>query len=105
MIIYNVTCNVDPSMADEWLQWMLGEHIPEVMGTGCFVEFKVMKLLTQAQDDVGVNYAIQYTSESLEDYERYQEEFGPSLRQKTFERYGESVTAFRSLLEDVAVGS
>ncbi len=101
MIIYNVTCNVEPGMAEEWLQWMLQTHIPEVMATGCFQSNKVMKLLTQADDDEGINYAIQYTATSLEEYERYQRDFGPALRQKTLERYGDRVMAFRSILEEV----
>jgi len=101
MILYNVTCNVEKSMAKEWLEWMLQSHIPEVMETGCFQSYKVFKLLTQADDDEGVNYAIQYTTNSMDEYERYQKDFGPLLRKKTLERYGESVLAFRSLLKEV----
>ena len=101
MIIYNVTCNIEPEMAEEWLMWMQQVHIPEVMATGCFREYKIMKLLTQAQDDAGVNYAIQYSATSMADYEKYQSEFGPAMRQKTLERYGEAVMAFRTLLEEI----
>ena len=101
MIIYNVTCNVEPHLELEWLEWMQQVHIPEVMNTGCFLSFKILKLLTSAQDDVGVNYAIQYTTETLENYERYQQNFGPALRDKTLAKYGESVMAFRTLLEEV----
>jgi Domain of unknown function (DUF4286) len=52
MIIYNVTCNVEKGMAEEWLQWMLHTHIPEVMATGCFQTSKVLRLLTQADDEL-----------------------------------------------------
>jgi len=62
MIIYNVTCNLHPRMAEEWLAWMKEEHIPEVMQSGCFTECKILKLLTEAEDNDGVNYAIQYTA-------------------------------------------
>lgn len=101
MIIYNVTCNVEPPLEAEWLLWMQQVHIPEVMETGCFLSFKILKLLTTAQDDVGVNYAIQYTAETLAKYEQYQQEFGPALRDKTIAKYGERVMAFRTLLEEV----
>jgi hypothetical protein len=99
MIVYNVTCNLDASMADEWLQWMQEVHIPEVMATGCFLEYKMLRLLTEAQGNEGVNFAIQYTAASLEDYHRYRDEHGPALQQKTRERYGDRILAYRSLLE------
>ena len=99
MIVYNVTCNLDASMAEEWLRWMRTEHIPEVMATGCFIEHKIMRLMTDADGNEGVNYAIQYTAESLDHYHRYRDEHGPVLQQKTRERYGDRILAYRSLLE------
>jgi hypothetical protein len=99
MIVYNVTCNVGSQMAKEWLKWMQEEHIPEVMQTGCFTECKILKLLTDADDNEGVNYAIQYTADSLEIYQQYRDQFGPILQAKTKEKYGDTVLAYRSLLE------
>lgn len=99
MIIYNVTCNMHLSIAAEWLEWMKNEHLPEVMATGCFTEYKILRLLNNDSDDDGVNYAIQYTCESTETLERYRRDFGPALMQKTANKYGESVLAYRSVLE------
>jgi len=99
MIVYNVTCNLHPNLADEWLSWMKEEHIPEVMQSGCFTECKILKLLTVANDNDGVNYAIQYTAPSIESYNQYKEQFAPLLQAKTKEKYGDSVLAYRSLLE------
>jgi Domain of unknown function (DUF4286) len=99
MIVYNVTCNVGSHMAEEWLKWMQEEHIPEVMQTGCFTDCKILKLLTDADDNEGVNYAIQYTANSIENYNQYKDRFGPILQAKTKEKYGDTVLAYRSLLE------
>jgi len=99
MIIYNVTCNVGSHMAEEWLLWMQQEHIPEVMQTGCFTDCKILKLLTEAGDNEGINYAIQYTANSIENYNQYKDQFGPILQAKTKEKYGDTVLAYRSLLE------
>jgi hypothetical protein len=99
MIVYNVTCNLHPNLADEWLSWMKEEHIPEVMQSGCFTECKILKLLTEANDNDGVNYAIQYTAPSIESYNQYKEQFAPLLQAKTKEKHGDSVLAYRSLLE------
>ncbi|HEY1022825.1 MAG TPA: DUF4286 family protein, partial [Flavisolibacter sp.] len=63
MIIYNVTIKVDASIADAWLAWLLEEHIPEVMQTGCFSDKKVVRLL-EVDESEGPTYAIQYSAES-----------------------------------------
>lgn len=99
MILYNVTCHLENALLTEWLQWMREVHIPEVMATGCFTDYKMMKVLTNAGDDDGVNIAIQYSAKNMEDYERYRDEFAPALQQKTREKYGEQILAYRSLLE------
>jgi hypothetical protein len=87
------------SLSSDWLNWMKNEHIPEVMATGCFHEYKILRLLNNDSDDDGVNYAIQYTCENIETLERYRRDFGPGLMQKTAAKYGESVLAYRSVLE------
>jgi hypothetical protein len=101
MIIYNVTCHMEPALAEEWLEWMNEVHIPEVMATGCFREVGILKVLTNAADDEGVNYSIQYRAQSLADYERYRDQFAPALQQETRARYGEQILAFRTLLEEI----
>ncbi len=99
MIIYNVTCSMDKGIASDWLAWMKETHLPEVMETGCFLDHKVLKLLSNDTDDTGVNYAIQYTCESHEILEKYRNEFGPELQAKTLEKFGNNVLAYRSVLE------
>ena len=101
MILYNVTCNVEQDIAEEWLNWMLAEHIPEVMQTGCFNDYRVARILNNQEGDTGINYSIQYSAESLERYDFYRNEFAPALQKKTLERYGEKMLAFRTLLEVV----
>ncbi len=101
MIVYNVTCHMERDMAAEWLKWMQEVHIPDVMETGCFMESRVMKILTNVEDDEGVNYSVQYEAPDMESYEQYRQDFAPALQQKTRDRYGEKVLAFRTLLEVV----
>lgn len=86
-------------MAEEWLSWMKEEHIPEVMQSGCFAECKILKLLTEAEDNDGVNFAIQYTAPNMGTYQKYRDEFAPGLQAKTKAKYGDDVLAYRSLLE------
>ena len=41
MIIYNVTSNVDDSIQDEWMTWMMDSHVPAIMETGKFYKIKI----------------------------------------------------------------
>jgi len=100
MIIYNVTIKVDQTIAGDWLQWMLNEHIPEVMQTGCFTENKVVRLL-EVDDTEGPTYAVQYFAESKALYNQYILKFAPLLRDKSYQKWGDRFIAFRSVMEVV----
>ncbi len=97
MIIYNVTVKVDHEVHDDWLNWMQQVHIPEVMGTGKFVEHQIAKVLVDDQD--GITYAIQYKCASMQDLEAYQSDHAPALQRDHAERYKDKFVAFRTLLE------
>ena len=100
-LIYNVTIKVDEAIAGAWLQWMFAEHIPDVMRTGCFISYRVVRLL-EVDDNEGPTYAFQYNAESKADYNRYTEIYAPELRQRSIDKWGNGFIAFRSLMEVVA---
>lgn len=100
MILYNVTVNVDEAIAAEWVNWMKGHHMPEVMATGCFEDSRIFRLLS-AEEQGGLTYAVQYFAASMEDYERYQENYAAALQADHINRYKDRFVAFRTLLETV----
>jgi len=100
MIVYNVTIKVDPSIANDWLTWLQEEHVVEVLETGCFTDAKIMKLL-EVDDSEGPTFAIQYFAESRSQYELYIEKFASTMRQKSFDKWGNKFIAFRSLMQVV----
>ena len=100
MIIYNVTIKVRLSIADEWLRWLKGTHIPEVMETGCFTSHKIVRLL-ETDDSEGPTYAIQYSAESKALYNLYIEKFAGEMRRRSFEKWGDQFIAFRSVMQIV----
>lgn len=101
MVFYNVTCNVSENISEDWIAWMKEEHLPEVMATGMFESYTFCQLLTQAADNEGLNYSIQYKLESMKHLDQYNLEFAPGLKQKTLDRWGEQVLAFRSVMEEI----
>ncbi len=100
MIIYNVSTQVDITIADNWLQWMRDEHIPDVVGTGCFTHAVILQLL-EVDTTEGPTYAVQYHAESKALYNRYIREFAEQQRRKSIEKWGNKVIAFRSVLQVV----
>lgn len=100
MIIYNVTVSVEQSIAEQWLQWVFDEHISDIMSTGCFVDYRVVRLL-DVDESEGPTYAIQFTAESKADYNRYTAMHAPGLRQRSFDRWGNGFMAFRSVMQVV----
>lgn len=98
IIIYNVTIKVEDRIANVWLQWLQNEHIPEVMQTGCFIHYKVVRLL-EIDDSEGPTYAIQYTAKSKADYNRYIEIHAPLMRQKSIDKWGNGLIVFRSVMQ------
>ena len=99
-IIYNITTKVEATIANAWLQWLLDEHIPEILATKCFTGYKVVRLL-EVDDSEGPTYAVQYHAESKADYNRYMEKHAAIMRQKTFDRWGQQFIAFNSIMEVV----
>ena len=100
MILYNVTVGIDQSVEQEWLQWMKNEHIPKVMSTGYFLEFKIFKVLSQQEGD-NPSYSIQYFTSSIDNIDQYLQKEAPALQQEHMQRYMNKHVAFRTLLETV----
>ena len=98
MIIYNVTIKVDASIAETWLAWMLEEHIPDVMQTGCFSGNKVVRLL-EVDETEGPTYAIQYSPDSKADYNRYIQVHAGRLQDLSYQKWGNRFIAFRSVMQ------
>ena len=100
MIIYNITIKVESSIAVNWLAWLKEEHIPDMISTGCFTHATILRLLEPDDTEVPT-YAVQYHAESDVLYNRYIEKFSDKLRKKGTDKWGNQVTAFRTVMEVV----
>jgi len=100
LIVYNITIKIDPGVEEEWLEWQKKEHIPEVMDTGLFTEFKFYKLLEQNEQE-GNTYVVQYFASTAAHYHEYLQKFAPHLREKIFAKWGKAFVAFRTIMEVV----
>ena len=97
MIIYNITCSMDPDISEGWLKWMKEFHIPDVMQCGIFQTAKINKVISEKEEIS--TYAIQYSCHTMKDLHKYQAHFANKLQKEHAKRYGNKVDTFRTLLE------
>jgi hypothetical protein len=100
MIVYNVTIKVFDAIHANWLVWLRQEHIPEIMQTGCFTNYKILRLL-EVDEDEGPTYAIQYFADSKALYNQYIEIHAEQLRNASYAKWGNNFIAFRSVMQIV----
>lgn len=87
MILYNVTTKIDKDKAKGWLNWMREEHIPSVMKTGLFVDYKICRLLG-TNDPHDETFAVQYFLKDINQFNTYQEKHATAFHQETVTKYG-----------------
>lgn len=97
MIIYNITVKVETAVADDWLKWIKGP-IARMMGSGCFEDHRICRLLRQDESD-GITYAIQFSLSSPEAYNHYEKEWAPVFLEEFSEPFRGQYVAFRTLME------
>jgi hypothetical protein len=104
MVLYNVTVKIDNEIKDEWLQWMQDTHIPEVMATECFLNYRINRVIS-LEDTDGATFAVQYLCTDMATLHHYQVRYAPALQKAHTERYNNRFVAFRTVMEVIAEGA
>ena len=79
-------------------------HIPDVMRTGCFSSYVLQEVTDPPPQTGSYTFNVQYACESVEQYQRYLNQFAPKLQKEHTDRYKDKFVAFRTLLERLASG-
>lgn len=98
MYIYNITSNVDRSVHEAWITWVKEVYIPKVLSSGYFTEHRLLVLLNKEEEE-GVNFALQFTTDSLEKYQSFMEHFAESLRKLVVQKWGDQLISFSTILQ------
>ncbi len=101
MIVYSVSVSIEDEIQEDWLKWMKEIHIPDVMATGYFQNYRLLKVISHQPDEIGTTFNIQYDCESMKDLHQYQVKHAPSLQKEHNARFEGKFAAFRTLLEKV----
>jgi hypothetical protein len=89
-VCYEVLAEVDLDLAPAWEHYMLTEHIPDVLLTGCFVEARL---------DTGApgQFRVRYRCANRETLDRYLAEHAPMLRAEATRRFPSGVRLERAI--------
>jgi hypothetical protein len=100
MYIYNVTTKITADIIEEWIKWQQQEHIPEIMATGLFTEYRFFRLLEEDETE-GPTFIIQYVTDEMSKYSQFVKDHAPALRQKALSQWGDRFIAFRTVMQTV----
>jgi len=91
---------VNHDIVNKWIAWQKEEHIPEIMATKLFDDYKMFHLFEH--DDKGsATFTVQYFTSSIERYNQYISSFALLLREKALAKWGDQFTGFRSVMKTV----
>lgn len=100
MIIYSITVKIDLDVHNEWFAWMKSKHILDVLNTGKFIDYKMLKILAENETE-GITYNIQYRAKTISDYFDYLNNHAEVLQVEHGTKYKDKFVAFRTLLKEV----
>ena len=97
MILYNVTIILDEEIHVNWLKWLKNQHLKEMMGTGFFISYRVLKVLDSPNEVV--TYCVQYIADSVEKYNEYMQIHPNQLQANAPAEFLNKFVVFSTLME------
>lgn len=99
-ILYNITMQVEKPFVDEWLEWIQQEHVPGMMGTGCFIKHQLLKILNDDYDEEQT-FAIQYFASTIFKFNQFEQNFLAQELKKISDKWNNNVMFFTTIMEIV----
>ena len=90
MITYEITTDVPARLVDAYERYMREDHIPALLGTGCF------RAASFARSGPG-RYRVRYEAATRADLDRYLEMHAQALRDEFAARFPEGVAVSREV--------
>lgn len=99
--VLNITLKIDRNLRDQWYQWLTESRIPELMRTGCFSRFMLLRIAAY-DDSQGFTYALQLFISSLDSYDSYKTEFERNFALQNRSLWGLQMVCFDTFMEILA---
>ena len=98
MTIYNITTQVAWAIHDRWKQWLIEEALPEMLSTGLFTHFQLVRLI-EVNEEEGPTYAVQLYSTGAAELNLFRKNHLPEFDKNERGKWGDSICSFKSVME------
>jgi hypothetical protein len=99
MIVYNITLHIDKKILDEALIYLKKIYIPEITAGGILVQPSLRRVMHTA--DEGESYAVQFHAADTDVLKDWMCRKGEAIHRALATRFGEKITGFTTLLEEI----
>lgn len=97
--LYNVTMQVNKQMENQYMEWLQQLYIPEVMDSGFFTKYQLLKIISDAPEDT--TYAVQFITPSIEKFQEFENQFLDRMLGFIVEIWNNEVLYFTTSMEIV----
>ena len=98
MLIYSVYLTLQQEIESEWLEFMQNKHIKDVMTTGCFTDYELIRELNSSEPGK-VSFRVDYHVLDIEKMDEYLNDFSAELRNDVVSRFEGKFSAERKIYE------
>ena len=99
MIIYNETIIMDEAIYTEWLAWMKTVHIPAIMQTGHFDDYRMLQIVDSPNE--GITVCVQYNTAHLDRYKQYTATHQQQLQEAHRKQFENKFVLFSTIMQTI----
>lgn len=100
MIVYNITFHIEPEVLEETLGYLKKTFIPRSIGTGRLLQ-PCLRRVMHTPEGEGMSYAVQFHVTDTDTLYDWMEQEGAEIQEALVKHFGNKVTGFSTLLEEV----
>ena len=86
MFVYTVKLKIRNSLENEFAEYLLNEHIPDVVSTGCFTDSSLEVDTTNSNEMIA-----RYVCETETEFSEYVSKYANIMRAKVLQKYPDAI--------------
>lgn len=99
MHVLNISFQIAPTLALQWVEWMKNKLIPTMVSTGCFKDHHLYELAVDA--DQAPTFTLQLFAESAEKLEQFQSQLASPILDELANTWGDQCFHFITTMKIV----
>lgn len=98
MIVFNTTFNVERSLKDEFIEYMLQKFIPDSTRSGILKNARLAQVFGSNEEE-GLSFALEFTISNVIALEKWNSEESNAVYAPLLNKFKEKITGFSTLLQ------